>query len=175
MENKERNSEQIEEVRDDNLLDDEELMREVKGDSELDDEEENEDSAFFLHNINLESEERFSDKIQNKKRKQKEKSIIDNEKRSEKEYNKSIKRDRRLAKWIKFKNNLKLTPSTALYSILSSLSEYLDYAFNVITIVAIGVGIYFSIYYIYNQNWIMSLTSIAVALVATFISERINK
>ena len=88
---------------------------------------------------------------------------------------KSIKKDRRKAKYIKLKNNLKLISGSGLFNLLAALSNYLDYLFNAMTMFAIIVGIGLAIKFLINENWIMSLVAICFSIAMTLINERITK
>lgn len=88
---------------------------------------------------------------------------------------KSIKKDRRKAKYIRLKNNLKLVSGSGLFNLLAAFSNYLDYLFNAITMFAIVAGIGLAIKFLINENWIMSLVAICFSIAMTLINERIMK
>ena len=88
---------------------------------------------------------------------------------------KSIKKDRRKAKYIRLKNNLKLVSGSGLFNLLAAFSNYLDYLFNAITMFAIIAGIGMAIKFLINENWIMSLVAICFSIAMTLINERIMK
>jgi hypothetical protein len=100
---------------------------------------------------------------------------IKKRKKFEKQQIKSIRQDNRIAKWAKFKSNLKLVGDSGLYNLLNAVSAYLDYIFNFATISAIVIGICFAINFMIKENWIMSLIAIVFSIAMTFVNERIMK